>query len=111
VQHIQWSPLGNFMVTWERKSDVRENLFVWNGNTGEEVLRLYYRDFEPDLWPLLQWSNDEEIMVHQIGDNLHVLNGHTLARYTCIDIHYQSFDDCDANVSCMSCIVIHHYLS
>jgi hypothetical protein len=95
-------------VTWERKSSVRENLFVWNGTNGTEVLRMYYRDFEPDLWypivtlqsilnqlmliylsiylcrpnrPLLQWTSDEEVMAHQTGEQVNVLNGHTLDRY------------------------------
>ncbi len=46
---MHWSPKGTFLVTW-----ASPELVVWEGKTGEAVLRLPWKTFRSSQWPSFQ---------------------------------------------------------
>ena len=78
VQAISLSPLGTFLLTWERLAEGAEegNLKVWRVGTG--TLETHYLQKvlgDKSAWPLLKWSSDEAIAYRLVNNELHFFDG------------------------------------
>eukprot|EP00566_Odontella_aurita_P009570 CAMPEP_0113583422 /NCGR_PEP_ID=MMETSP0015_2-20120614/32505_1 /TAXON_ID=2838 /ORGANISM="Odontella" /LENGTH=520 /DNA_ID=CAMNT_0000488291 /DNA_START=123 /DNA_END=1681 /DNA_ORIENTATION=+ /assembly_acc=CAM_ASM_000160 len=81
VQFCASSPLGNYLVTWERpaKVDAGEepppNLKVWSASTGRYLHGYKQKGIKRDTFPLLRWSHDEKYAFWMATNEIHVYPG------------------------------------
>ena len=77
VQAMSVSPLGSYVVTWSRyvKEEQKGNLVVWRVSDGEEVLRLFQKNYTADKWPAVKFTPQEEIAGHMVKNNVHLYRG------------------------------------
>jgi translation initiation factor 2A len=61
-EEVQFSPLGNFLVTWVQpeKSNDPQNLCIWEVESGNKLGGWTMKN--KFSWPLIQFSQDESIM-------------------------------------------------
>jgi translation initiation factor 2A len=61
VQMMDISPLGNYLLTWERYHAERctKNLRVWCTRTGRLLASFPQKSLARESWPYLQWTQDE----------------------------------------------------
>jgi translation initiation factor 2A len=75
------SPLGSYVLTWERpRSSDEHNLFVWDTTTGEAVLSYRQTNLTRDNWPAFQWSADEVIACKLTPGGVEVFDGRDIAK-------------------------------
>eukprot|EP00698_Gefionella_okellyi_P015122 TRINITY_DN4245_c0_g1_i1.p1 TRINITY_DN4245_c0_g1~~TRINITY_DN4245_c0_g1_i1.p1 ORF type:complete len:537 (-),score=102.41 TRINITY_DN4245_c0_g1_i1:161-1771(-) len=95
VQYIAWSPLGTFLLTWERHQPTGEgNLLVWRVKTGELVSQLHQKQFVREFWPSLQWTADEELCGFAVTNEVQIYDGHS-ANTNVVKYHLK-FEGCSA---------------
>ncbi|EKX45057.1 hypothetical protein GUITHDRAFT_94821 [Guillardia theta CCMP2712] len=74
-----FSPLGSFLLTWERLTDDLQksggNLRVWDSKSGAELSAFSQKNFSKESWPYLKWTSDELIACMQITNGVHLYNG------------------------------------
>lgn len=77
VTQMHWSPLANFLVTFERKTgaDGGKALCVWSMATCEVVREFHYKILDEMAWPILQWTKDEELLCHLVRNQVTVYSG------------------------------------
>ena len=80
VQAISMSPLGTFLLTWERISEGmgldNGNLRIWRVATGELVCHWLQKALgEKSLWPGIAWSCDEELAYRLVTNEVHFFDG------------------------------------
>lgn len=63
VQMMDVSPLGTFLITWERwnENTCPHNLKVWLANTGALVASFPQKSLSRDAWPYLHFTYDEKL--------------------------------------------------
>jgi translation initiation factor 2A len=61
VQMMDMSPLGNYLLTWERyhADQCNKNLRIWCTKTGKLLLSFSQKSLSRESWPYLQWTHDE----------------------------------------------------
>ena len=61
VQMMDISPLGNYLLTWERYNadTCSKNLRVWCTKTGRLLASFMQKSLARESWPYLQWTQDE----------------------------------------------------
>ena len=73
VQMFDVSPLGNYLLTWERWSaDQPHNLKVWDAQTGDYLAGMTQRNLKREGWPYLQWTHDEQYGLLMASGEVHV---------------------------------------
>lgn len=78
VQLCRPSPLGTYLVTWERPSPtLPENLRVWSAETGSMVKGFSCKKATLNT---LQWTHDEELVFHMVTNEIHVHDAATFER-------------------------------
>eukprot|EP01138_Halocafeteria_seosinensis_P013700 gb/GECG01013991.1/.p1 GENE.gb/GECG01013991.1/~~gb/GECG01013991.1/.p1 ORF type:complete len:624 (+),score=81.20 gb/GECG01013991.1/:1-1872(+) len=75
VTALHFSPLNTYLVTWHRKKGDETNLNVWNVRSGSFVCGFYQRDRNQEMWPTLQWSDDECIACRCVNNEVHFFDG------------------------------------
>jgi len=79
VEGLAFSPLGTFVVTYERKApDGKDNVFAFNVATGEPVLKTHQKEMGKDegAWPPIRWTPDEQLCAHMVKSEIRLFNGH-----------------------------------
>lgn len=77
ITDIHFSPKGTFLVSWERLApEGDKNVRIWNTTTGEEVRALHMQFKVRDTaWPVLRWTDDEELLWHYNTNVITVYKG------------------------------------
>lgn len=78
VTEVKWSPRGTFLVTWERRQAEDEpQLRIWSiiDNEVKEVRALHLKKFNSEVWPVLRWTEDEELLFHLNTNQVTVYSG------------------------------------
>ena len=75
ISALAWSPLGNFLLSWERPQKGEPNLFVWRAADGAQVASFSQKDFSSDAWPTVKWSSDEAIAARMVANTVHIFEG------------------------------------
>lgn len=71
--NIEFSPLGNFLMTWSRPTaESSGNLKIWNVSTREPVCSYSQKHYMPHL---IQWTLDESVCCRLVSNEVHILNG------------------------------------
>jgi len=72
-----FSPRGNFLVTFTRKSPKNdgENLLIWSMKDGKQVKALHLKEKNPETWPILRWSDDEQVLAHLVTNQINFYDG------------------------------------
>lgn len=55
IQAVAFSPLGSFLVTWERPSHPEGNLIVWEVKTGRIVARYSQKTYSKAVRRFFKW--------------------------------------------------------
>ena len=83
IERFDFSPLGSYLVTWERPDPVRlpeGSLRVWEleGARAGEVRKSFHCKLlnKGGIPATLAWSGDEAIAFHSVTNTLHVHDGH-----------------------------------
>jgi translation initiation factor 2A len=93
VQIMTVSPLGTYLLTWERyrpptatSTAAQEgggsgppNLKVWNATTGAFVWGTVQKNLKREGWPYMQWTHDEAFAMLMLSSELRVYRGQDLA--------------------------------
>lgn len=80
IQMMTISPLGNYLLTWERSYEHKpKNLRVWCAKTGTLVASFLQKGIRRDAWPYLQWTADEKYAFLMTTNEVRVYNGNDFA--------------------------------
>nr|CCA17134.1 eukaryotic translation initiation factor 2A putative [Albugo laibachii Nc14] len=82
IQAIAWSPLGNYLLTWERyqKDSDADNLLIWDASNGDILGRFPQRQYARDNWPFVEWSSDELICCRQTANGVMIYSGNDFSK-------------------------------
>ena len=89
VQHIEFSPLGNYLLTWSRPKkttgDQKQegNLHLWNIPSGALLKSFYQKVYKSNL---IQWTNDEKMLFYMVTNELQI--------YTIISANEKEKESC-----------------
>lgn len=73
VQTACFSPLGNYLLTWERNNGIKIWCTAGKSNTGGKCLKqLNLKMIRKESWPNVQWTHDEKYMFHIVTNEIHV---------------------------------------
>ena len=61
VQMMHLSPLGNYLLTWEKynTTTTNKNLKLWCVHTGQLIVSFVQKSLSRESWPYLQFTHDE----------------------------------------------------
>mmetsp|Transcript_26142 Transcript_26142/g.36860 ORF Transcript_26142/g.36860 Transcript_26142/m.36860 type:complete len:671 (-) Transcript_26142:1690-3702(-) len=90
VALVTVSPLGNFVLTWEKlspDSPQDPNLKVWDGITGEYLYGFVQKVVKREGWPYIKWTYDEKYAFMMVTNEIRVYDGNAFqnkenARFT-----------------------------
>jgi translation initiation factor 2A len=87
VQMMDLSPLGSYLLTWERYNaeSCSKNMRVWCTQTGRLLASFTQKSLARESWPYLQWTHDEL-------NAFLVVNGTQVRTYHAMDILNFSVD-------------------
>ncbi|KAA8495029.1 Eukaryotic translation initiation factor 2A [Porphyridium purpureum] len=64
ASQVALSPRGSYVLVWAKTStDPRGNLAVFDATTGQKIAAFAQKSLTADLWPCIQWSDDESVAV------------------------------------------------
>lgn len=74
---IEFSPKGNFIMTWSPKSGVKAeadspNLKVWNIHSSEMIAAYSQKQYKKDV---IQWTDDELYFAKLVSNEVQIYNG------------------------------------
>jgi len=76
VRMFYFSPLGNFLVTYERwMKDGGDNVGVWDARTGELNWSFTLKTLTEMNWPPLKWTALETHCCRMVSDGVQILKG------------------------------------
>lgn len=76
VRMFYFSPLGNFLVTYERwLKDAGDNVGVWDASTGELKWSFTLKTLTEMNWPPLKWTALESHCCRMVSDGVQILKG------------------------------------
>jgi translation initiation factor 2A len=76
VRMLYFSPLGNYLVTYERwVKDGGDNIGVWDARTGELKWSFTLKTLTEMSWPPLKWTALETHCCRMVGDGVQILKG------------------------------------
>ena len=77
VSKMAWSPLGSYLVAWERWAPGLENLAVWSVGAPEAPVATFSQKNPPtpETWPTVQWTADEAVAAHVVTNEVHFYAG------------------------------------
>jgi translation initiation factor 2A len=76
VRMFYFSPLGNYVVTYERWfKDAGDNVAVWNARTGEFRWSFTLKTLTEMNWPPLKWTALETHCCRMVSDGVQILKG------------------------------------
>eukprot|EP00727_Mastigamoeba_balamuthi_P005490 m51a1_g1560 putative eukaryotic translation initiation factor (597) ;mRNA; r:33821-36194 len=81
VTRVSVSPLGTFVVTWERMNESEEpNLLVWKVSDVSAPVAKFSKKIppNPDQWPAIRWTSDEALAARLVNDGVEFFEGHTM---------------------------------
>ena len=102
IQAISLSPLGTFLLTWERLQEGEEagNLRVWRVATGEIVCSWQQKVLgEKAQWPALKWSSDEELAFRLVTNTVHFFDGHNPTQAVVHSLRIEGVSQCSLQPS------------
>ena len=88
VQHIEFSPLGTYLVTWHPRTgpDV-PNMKIWDISSCEIVLNFVQVVYKEGA---IQWNDDESYFFKQVSNEVQVFDGKAIKEGTKSKIHCKS---------------------
>ena len=75
VQHIEFSPLGNYLLTWSRPKKTtgdqqpEGNLHIWHIPSGVLLKSFYQKVYKTNL---IQWTNDEKLLFYMVTNEVQI---------------------------------------
>jgi hypothetical protein len=79
ISRTSWSPLGSFLVTFERLTPEKDaNLIVWNVREGIMQAGFKQKQVSSDAWPIFKWSSDEKVVGRLVSNEVQFLDGKEL---------------------------------
>ena len=75
VQHIEFSPLGNYLLTWSRPKKTtgdqqpEANSHIWHIPSGVLLKSFYQKVYKNNL---IQWTNDETLLFYMVTNELQI---------------------------------------
>lgn len=71
-----FSPLGSFLVTFSRRVVKGvPNLLVFSMVDGSQVNGYHLKEINKETWPVLRWSNDEQVLAHLVTNQINFFDG------------------------------------
>lgn len=90
TMNLDFSPQGNFLVSWARPvTGDTENLKVWRVSTGECVCSFSQKSYRKDI---IQWTADESICCRLVTNVVHILNGHNPGNGIIGKVHHKGLN-------------------
>ncbi|GBG32240.1 Eukaryotic translation initiation factor 3 subunit B [Hondaea fermentalgiana] len=90
IMKMALSPLGTFLLTWEKYSaEVAQaggNLTVWRVEDGNVMMRVIEKNLLDTTWPLVKWTDDENVAAYMVKNTVHMYDGTKLDRFTKVKI-------------------------
>jgi len=72
---VQLSPNGSFLVAWTKFDGKVPNLTVWDVASGEPIEAFMQKTSPRDAWPVIFWSENEDIAVRCVTNEVHLYQG------------------------------------
>lgn len=73
IMRMAVSPLGRFVLTWEKHSGGAEgNLVLWSVATRAPVFRAVEKNLLGQTWPTVKFSPDESVAAHMTTNTVHL---------------------------------------
>ncbi|CAB9526015.1 Eukaryotic translation initiation factor 2A [Seminavis robusta] len=81
IQMMEISPMGSYLVTWQRVTESEpNNLKVWCASTGEFLIGFPQKGLKREAWPYVQWTADEVFAMHMTTNEVRIFPGDAFAK-------------------------------
>jgi len=78
IQMMEISPLGSYLVTWERVTDAQpDNLKVWSTKTGEFLCGFPQKGLSRAGFPYCHWTADEQFAMLMTTNEVRIFPAHS----------------------------------
>ncbi|KAH7445650.1 hypothetical protein KP509_01G018900 [Ceratopteris richardii] len=71
VKAAAFSPKGTFLQTFEPPTQAQKNVTLWNVASGAVVFQQSQKTFSKEVWPIIQFSNDESVACRTVTNEVH----------------------------------------
>jgi len=77
IQMMEISPLGTYLLTWQRVTDAQpNNLKVWAASSGAFLMGFPQKGLRREAWPYVQWTADESLAFLMTTNEIRIFPGH-----------------------------------